>query len=385
MKKRNEKVNAPEKNAEQAVAAPVAAVPQENNAPVAPEQDKMKDQSLLPYISENGVDGQNTGAADSAMIDCKDQYDKYRIEDEHIRYLGEVKKLDKIKNRKSAAKKEAIANSDSKDKDMAKAYAESSAELVGARMKYDIGAGNSELAIELLKFGSQNTSQKSELAEQKKRLKNLKKSIKKAKKLEKKATTRYYTVLYKEAESPAVAKKAKKQERLKAVVAKLETLLNERESLDKRLAALYRGAENRSGGKVRVKAERKRYKVAKKVHRSLKASYNRFNKMDIPESLKIKIRYLFNTKIVSKSTVAYSKYLLKKLKPKGAARAELKRNIRKAEKSLALLEVSLKKLTKKANKLNEKRINRKAFFRTFLFLVILAVIAGVCIYVLGNK
>ncbi len=312
------------------------------------------------------------------------QYEKRQIQKEHLRYLEESNRLEKIKERNASIEENRTStiHGDFKDKKRIKAISETSAELIAARMRYDIGTGNNELAIELLKFGDHTTSQKRELKSEKKRLKSLKKSVKKSMKLEKKATKRYYDALCKEAEAPTTVKNPKRKARLEEVLSKLEGLYRERESLDTRLANLYKGAESRSGGKIRLKAEKKRYKMARRVHRNLKPSDCRLEKMNIPGSLKVKIRYLYNTKIVSKSTITYSKYLLKKLKPKGDARAELKRNIKKAEKSLALLEVNLKKLTKKARSLNEKRIARRRFFKFFLFIVIVAAIAG-AVYMFG--
>lgn len=314
----------------------------------------------------------------------REQYDKRQIQNEHLRYLEETNKLEKIKDRnaKIEENRTSTIHGDFKDRKRITAISESSAELVASRMRYDIGTGSNELAIELLKFGDHTTSQKRELKAEKKRLKELKKSIKKAMKLEKKATKRYYSALCKEAETPTTVRNPKRKARLETVLSKLEGLYRERESLDVRLGNLYKGAESRSGGKIRLKAEKKRYKMARRVHRNLKPADCRLEKMNIPGSLKVKIRYLYNTKIVSKSTITYSKYLLKKLKPKGDARAELKRNIKKAEKSLALLEVNLKKLTKKARSLNEKRIVRRRILKFFLFIVIVAAIAG-AVYMFG--
>lgn len=315
------------------------------------------------------------------------QYDKRQIQNEHLRYLEETNRLEKLKARNANIEENRSSNihADFKDKKRINAVSESSAALVASRMKYDIGTGSAELAIDLLKFGDHTTTQKRELKAEKKRIKELKKSVKKAMKLEKKATKRYYDALYKEAEKSTTLRNPKRKARLEEVISKLEGLYRERESLDARLANLYKGAESRTGGKIRLKAEKKRYKMARRVHRNLKPADCRLEKMNIPGSLKVKIRYLYNTKIVSKSTITYSKYLLKKLKPKGDARAELKRNIKKAEKSLALLEVNLKKLTKKARSLNEKRIARRRILKVFLFIVIVAAIAG-AVYMFGlNK
>lgn len=327
---------------------------------------------------------QESEAAEAKEVTNTEKYDKRQIQDEHLRYLNETERLDKIKERNATVPRSTDSiHADFKDKKRIAAVADAGAELVAARMKYDIGTGSNELAIELLKFGEHTTSQKREFKQEKKRIKALKKSIKKAQKLEKRATKRYYNTLSKEAEAPTTLKNSKRQARLEEVISKLEGLLRERESLDVRLSNLYKGAESRTGGKIRAKAEKKRYKMARRVYRNLRAANCRLTKMNIPTSLKVKIRYLFNTKITSKSTITYSKYLLKKLKPKGDARAELKRNIKKAEKSLALLEVNLKKLTKKARSLNERVKTRRRFFGVLLFIILVVAVAAGGAYYFG--
>ena len=296
-------------------AAPSAEEQVMGNANALPQQNDQKLYMAVPTAS-NGQYGypQEIQEGNTAT---EEQIDKYEIEDEHIRYLNETKKREKNKNKQSSGKKFNDARDEFIDKANIKKAEDVGESVVEARMNYDAGAGACDLAIELLKFTDHSTVQKKEYKEYRRRSTKIKKSIKKAKKQERKATRRYYEVLAKEATSLTILKKAKKQEELALVLTKLEALIREREDVDAKLVELYKGADSAVGGKIRARANKKKYKKAKKVQRSLKSSNRRLEKLDVSEGLKTKIRFLFNTKIVSEATVTYSKYLLKKLKPQG--------------------------------------------------------------------
>ena len=303
------------------------------------------------------------------------EFDETAIEDEHIRYLNETKKLEKQK----AEDKQAAASEGVVSKDDVKKAAEKGAALIEARMNYDAGVGATDLAIELLKFSDHSSAQKKEYKEYKRKRNIIKKSIKTAKKLEKEATKRYYEVLAKESKSLTILKKAKKQEELSYILTKLENLLKEREELDAELSTLYRGAETVSGGKIRERAEKKKLKKAKKIRKILKSTDRRVSKMEVPQPLKTKIRFLLNTKIVTEAALTYSKYLLKKLKPQGDARKELKRNIKSAQDSLRRLESSLKRMVNKAERFVRSRKRRYTLIKVFTVVLLSAAIAAVVI------
>lgn len=337
------------------------------------------------HTEESAMDMQEAPVnAQVAAEDFEEQYDKTAIEDEHIRYLNETKKLDKSKASKKAKKKKADAVEDEfANKANVKKAADRSADLIEARMNYDAGVGECDLAIELLKFSDHSKAQRREYKENRRRRAKIKKSIKKAKKLERKATKRYYNVLAKESASLTVLKKAKKQEELSIVLTRLESLIRERQCLDARLAAIYKSADSERGGKVRIRAERKKYKKARKVQRSLKSTDRRVQKMDVPQALKTKIRFLFNTKIVTEAALTYSKYLLNKLKPKGNTRKELKRNIKNANVSLCRVDDSIKRMVDKARRYEKSRKRKNTLLKVFVIIVLAAVVAGIIIIGLG--
>ena len=315
-----------------------------------------------------------------------DNFETAQLEDEHIRFLKQSNKLDKnIRNRISDGKPyDSESTVDYTNPKKIKRAAKKSASLIEARMNYDLAIGKSELAIEMLKFGDPRFDDKREQKKTRQKIEKFRCSIAKAKKLEKKATKRYYKVLAKEVKKPASLRDEKKITELKGIIFRLESLLREREMLDARLVTLYMGAENKAGGKIRLAAERKRYKTAKKIRRSLVSYDMRLEKSGAPDSFKTKLRHLFNTKIISKSTLVYSKFMLKKLRPKGAAKSELKRDIKNAKRSLAHVEENIHRMMKKVNKFARARKRRKTFLIILLLLVIIGAGAFAVYYMMLN-
>ena len=355
---------------------------QENQNPQPQQNQGFKNYMVMP----TGGGDDNYGHSDSipeGNTAYEEQIDKYEIEDEHIRFLNETKKQEKLKNKSSSGNRFNDERDLFLDKGNINRAEDRGAALINARMHYDADMGASDLSIELLKFTDHSTVRKREYREYKRRSIKIKKSIKKAKAQERKATRRYYEVLAREARSLTILKKANDQETLCLILTRLEKLIRQREDIDARLIQLYNGADTEAGGRIKEKAEKKKYKRAKRVQRSLRASNRRLEKMDVPQGLKTKIRFLFNTKIVSEATVTYSKYLLTKLKPMGDARHELKSNIKSANESLARLDDSLRRMMNKAERYEKSRKRTRRWVGFLVFLVLAAITVGIIIIGMG--
>ena len=340
--------------------------------------------SGIPYDPRTKPVEEKQDSDNAEAVEYNTHYDKRQIENEHLRYLSQTKKLDKIKNKSAGKRYDVKVDENFKKDGKLKKAMNSSAAVIKARMQYDSGFGSNDLSIETLKFYDQDYEANKETKKAKRKMSKIRKSMSKAMRLERKATKRYYTVLMNEAGKPTKLKKVKNQEKLDKILANLESLISERERLDARLKDLYRGAESKAGGKIRAQADKKRYKAAKKVHRSLRYANRQLNKLHAPNSLKTKIRYLFNTKIVSKSTLVYSKYLLKKLKPKGDARRELKNDIQKAKKSLFHVGESLNRLLRSARNYDKAHRRTSKLLIAFIVLVVLGAVLGACWFFFGN-
>lgn len=323
-------------------------------------------------MDPSGVDG----------VDFDEQFNQFQIEDAHIRYLAQTKKLDKMRSKASSGRRYNIgAREDCLDKSTIKTLSKKSADLIKLRMEYDVRVSANDLKMDLLQFSDDVKFDKTENKIATSKILKIKKSIKKAKKLEKKATKRYYTVIAKEAERPTILRNVKKQEKLVSIISTLESLIREREAIDAKLITFYKESGAKAGGSVRIRAEKKRYKKARKIRKSLKSVYRRIESYDIPDSLRSKLLHLLNTKIVSESTITYNKYMLRRLKPKNEAKRALKRNIKRAKYSLKSVDSNISRLLRKARRY--ARVRRR---RTFLFVILLILVLGAaCFFLFGNQ
>ena len=366
--------------------APAPAAAQNNGLYIEEGAEVARDPETLIDVSSTDADWR--GAQDDEYLDddmfsvidgfeSDENFNRFQREDAHIRYLNQTKRLDKLRNKRMSAKRYTDFG-----KEGIKEASKRSAALVGLRMEYDARVSTNDLKMDVLLFTDNRKYKVKEDKVSATRILNVRGSIKKAKKLEKKATKRYYSVVARETENPTIIKNIEKQERLYAVIASLKRLIKEREAIDEKLATLYKDSEARGGGKIRLRAEKKRYKKAKQVRRGLNGVYARLQFCDVPDSLRTKILHLFNTKIISESTIVYNKYLLKKLKPKGEAKSSIKRNIKRAKKSLRHLEKNLSALMYKARRYARVRRNRSLLF---FILFLLLVGAGFCCYLLFMK
>lgn len=317
-------------------------------------------------------------------VNFDENFNRFQVENAHLHYLSETKRLDKIRKASGSRRYGSDAEDDFTNKDNVKSFAKRSAEVVALRMEYDARVSANDLQMELSQFSSGDKFEKKGNKLAASRILKIKKSIKKAKKLEKKAVKRYCNVLAKEAINPTHLKKPKKQEKLVVILAALKNLIKERELIDEKLSALYKDSEARAGGKIRIRAEKKRQKRARQIHRGLSRLYRRVNTYDIPDSLREKILHLLNTKVVSESTIAYNKYLLKKLKPKGDAKRALKANIKRARASMINVEKNLSRLVYKAQKYAKIQRRRK-FLIVLLILVIIGAIGAAGFLLFGNQ
>ena len=309
--------------------------------------------------------------------------DKRTVADEHIRFLRESERLEKEKERAESGKRIDTGNGDSTEKAArGRAFAEKSAQVVGARMEYTVDEGERKLEMELLNFSDYSYAEERVQRKRVRTLSKMKRSVRKAKKQEKDATLRYYLI------ASGVREPSKKKvntEKLDLVMVKLCEALSRREAIDNRLIELYRGAATKSEAKKNMRAQKLRYKVAKEVHRSLKRKNKRLEKLHAPRDLKNKVRELFNKKIEAHSTLAYSKYILKEKRPKAMAKAELKKDIARSKEALRYVDKDIRRLMKRAEKHNERHKDDISWAIWLIGSVIVVAVLGVCWYFFGDN
>lgn len=198
----------------------------------------------------------------------------------------------------------------------------------------------------------------------------------KAKRCERAANIRYYLA----ADDKCIGnerKRIKNSAKIDSIRKRLDFLLAERSTLNKRLIELYAGADEARG---RNNADRwldKGVKRAKDVYKSQKRLARRVVKLKAPEILRSKIIGLMNEKI---EAYARLEALLQRLRngrlTRGAARA-VKREIRLEKKKIRYLNSDLKYFIKRAERHNTVYYeNGKQLAWIFGVLITLAVILG---------
>ena len=198
----------------------------------------------------------------------------------------------------------------------------------------------------------------------------------KAKRCERAANIRYYLA----ADDKCIGnerKRIKNSVKIDSIRKRLDFLLAERSTLNKRLIELYAGADEARG---RNNADRwldKGVKRAKDVYKSQKRLARRVVKLKAPEILRSKIIGLMNEKI---EAYARLEVLLQRLRngrlTRGAARA-VKREIRLEKKKIRYLNSDLKYFIKRAERHNTVYYeNGKQLAWIFGVLITLAVILG---------
>ena len=308
-------------------------------------------------------------------------YDKKMIENEHIRFLRDTEKLDR--QRTDNVQKTDTGKAQKLKRSKNRSAVERSAYVVGARMEYEIEHGESELAMELLNFSAYDYNEERQRKKKAKRLSKMRRSIKRAKREEKEASLRYYLISSGLDEYGDV-KREVPADKLDPIMTRLEEALIEREVINEKLAELYLGAKTKAGARRVRRGEKVRYTVAKEVHRSLKGKHRRLEKLHAPRDLKNKIRALFNKKIEAYSTLEYSRYVLRKQKPKGILKKELKGDIKRSREELRYIDKDIRALMKKAERHNTLHKDDLSWMRWLIGALIVVVALGLIWYFFGD-
>ena len=106
--------------------------------------------------------------------------------------------------------------------------------------------------------------------------------------------------------------------------------------------------------------------------------------MHVPKNLKNKIRLLFNKKIEAYSTLEYSRYILRKQKPTGVLKKELKADVKMSREELRYIDKDIKQLMKKAEKQHALHKDDMSWMRWLIWIVIIVCVLGVLWYFFGD-
>ena len=317
--------------------------------------------SHLSYLSEDDER--------AAYTDARDKYGARIEEEEYLRFLRENEMRDSYVRRKSkdTQSKGRSAGTD-KESESVFAAINRSKDTVASRMEYNLRMLEYKWQMHLLTFGPKEPKAEKEARKNARLLEKIRKNQARAVALDEKASIRYYSVL-KNTPSDISSADLKRAEYIRSAI---ESLLLERDDVNLQLSELYNSSTYSGGTRVDRKASKIRISTAKKVYRSQRAIARKLERLHAPTGLKKKIYTLMNDKTEAYSTIEYSRYILKRKDPVGDSRSELKRDIKRAKKTVRFISQDIDHLFKEAAKHHQRRKdNIKQGFWFALVLVIL--------------
>lgn len=199
-----------------------------------------------------------------------------------------------------------------------------------------------------------------------------------AKRYERAANRRYYLA----AEDRCVGKmkkRAKNAALIESLGRRLDFLLTERASINRRLVELYTGSVIDSQRPVQDKGRRRAIVKARRVYKSQRPLAKRVLRLKAPEQLREKIIKLMNEKTEAYANIEYLESRLKKERPSRAVRVSIKRQIKQEKKKIRYANYDIKLFVKKAEKHNTVFYeNGKQL--AWIFGVMAAIAVGIGIY-----
>ena len=335
----------------------------------------------LSDSEDNGIDlAYNLPADDSGsdfvfLETTLSEKDRKREEErEYLRYIEQTERRDReIKERKGAMEGgESGAEHFVSLADGVAAAVSKSVAVVERRFAYNLRELEYRRKMKLMTFGTSQDRLAEEIDTLDRHIYKLRKKKSKVTRAERKAALRYYAVLE---SSTAAYAKCNDPQRLNEIFKELDALLLERDEINQRLTELYNGSTRAKNSRLDDKATKIRTKAARTVYRGQKATYKRLRRLHAPLDVKDKVYRLMNKKTEAYSTLAYSKYMLRKRKPYGAAKKELKKNIRAAKKTLRFINADIRHYVKKAEKHHER--HKMDIMQTvYIIIAILVCIGG---------
>ena len=188
-----------------------------------------------------------------------------------------------------------------------------------------------------------------ELREKVKRLKKIKK---KALKFERSDSERYYSQLLLTAEGLGVTKR-RSVDKLDSLLMRLDTLLSERERINEQLIKLYSGDIRGNGGrKINLGVKKIKRRVAKKTARAFRSEMQVLDKR-VPLDVKEKLAKSVNKIIDAEILIAVLKYKIRKTKPRGDVRRDMKIKIRENRASIKRYLADYRRFLKRAKQYAE--------------------------------
>ena len=243
----------------------------------------------------------------------------------------------------------------------------------------------SERDIATYRFGGNSKNSKSRLGEIKKEIKLIHKRHKKALEAEALDNERYYSVACVDVQGSDFKRKRANKAKLEKLQNKLRSLLEERDSLNTQLTALYTGVDHGMDGvTVNEKWRSLKTAAAAKAYKKQKTLGRRVSRLPASSGEKKKLYDLMNNKIDASSSISLCKWRLKHEQNGRAEKKKIEQEIKLNEKRLRHIDQDIKFLARKTEIRNERAKEGSVGGTIMTILgIFLLIVVGFAIYVLS--
>lgn len=252
--------------------------------------------------------------------------------------------------------------------------------MLRTRYETRIARAKADLEIKKLHFGEKNRKYKKSCAALNRELASVEAHISKAVKAERRDNDRYYTVVKSNLDNMKLPKGADKA-KLTGLQVEIESLLKERDAVNRELTALYNSNKSANAGKnntyERLKSATKGAKSAYKKQRKLA---NEIDALHIPLDEKKKIFDPMNRITQINAEINDLAYRIEREKLKGRAKSAAISSIKKKKKERAHLERNIKTLSNKAKRKARIESNERKSQAAWIVVLLLAIAAGVGVW-----
>lgn len=252
--------------------------------------------------------------------------------------------------------------------------------LVTKRADYEISMLESERDMLDFRFGKEPSQVRREKRDLAKRIDKVRAMHKQALKYENADNRRYYAVVTANPKTMTLNNKRADRTRIAAIRSKIISLLNERDAVNGKLAALYAGGDDLVSGSVNQSLRRIKNKAAEKAKKKQKSLAKVVRDLPITQNDKNRFYTLMNKKVDALSTLALIKHRLKKEKLHSDDKLVAKRDVKELSAKARAIEKDICDLMSTT----KKRINEIESGHSWMiafFLVILLMVVGVVLYV----
>jgi hypothetical protein len=296
-----------------------------------------------------------------------------------LRFLREARREEK---RIARLAKDKSKKSDTSDKKLSDYRGKIERDLFLVKTRNEALSINAESSLDYLEY-SFSAKYKDKLRERrvlKERIRRLKWEKKRALKFERLDSERYYSQLLLTPDTLGVTKR-QKIDKLESLLMRLDALLSERERINEQLIKLYSGDIRGDGDKkINQNIRKIKRRTARKTARIFRREMQVIDER-VPLDIKEKLTRSVNKIIDAEMLIATLRYKMRKTKPRGEARRDMKLKIRENRSAIKRYLADYRRFLKRAHQYAERARGVK-FQVAWILATLAALIALAVLYII---